>query len=619
MPLIEPIPKTVPVRASSADQKLVTEWSARVRRGMTFRNRIYNEMDIARYSGYLRCKFPATDPKDYDPNSGMPVQVLRDNVVADEVRRLLPKLNFGVPSIRINPIGDTPIIYAKVKERLINGVLAMIGFDRTLNYANLSATQFGTGFLKLVYDAEYVPSYDQLFNLGFSDGAADKKGNRFEFREDIFPGMPSAVPQHFRNEVFPELCQDFRTARWCAFRYIRPTQDLKNDKRLSNTKDLKPKPMRLSEIDPLIGGGVDEFDIDRSLVEGVTMCTEIRDKETGLMYIFAEDSMKPLFKEEDIFMRVLGGRLPCEAIVFNDNTDYAYGTSDIELVEDYLKELVDVKTQAALDRRFRGLKFAYQRGAIKREELMQLVRGQLGAGIAVDAGNLDSAIKWLQAPPALDLDSTANQIAARIKEHFGSNAFGTFPSSRRGGAEVQGSQCDSGVVVANSRYKAQRATLSIAEAFGNLIEAFWNEDMVVDVLSPVLQKVQDPATGQMIEQDVIQQVWVKFKGKELRGNFDFQMAPASGQHVDLTQRKAEALQEIQLLGGLPGVNHQELIRQHQDVLKTDVMSLFTPANTPQTPMSLNEVQNQASQAEKLNTKPVRLGQAIQGQRKQGVA
>ena len=540
--------------------------------------------DWKRYEGYFRNRYPRVNPADHWVDRGDTLQVLTDGSIAREARKMVPKVTFGNPYIRVRPLAGRTVIDAKVLERVINGIIEQISIGATLDKGALGTIQHGTGFFKLGYDSEFVPSYEEIQQLGFSKGAFDKKNKRQEFRDYIFPGMPWVTWQHPTNVVFPEMISSFEDARWVAFQYLRPTEDLKADKRLSNTKDLKPLPQRFADMD----FSLERDSLEHEFLVDNSLCTELRDKATGKMLVFAEGHDKLLYKEDDVLMGILGGRLPIHALQFNVNTDYAWGTSDIQMVEEDLKELMDIRTQHAIDRRLRVLKFLYRKGSIDREEMSRLVNGKGGAGVAVE-GNPRDMVTPFSMPSQADMLGEANVVTGRIREHFGTNAFATHPSSRRGEAEVQGSQQDSQAGVSRAQLKTQELVVKIAKDIASMVFAFWTEETVVDVLSPVLDSISLP-DGSSQQADVTKQVWVKFKGTELRGNFDYTLSPSRGRLVDGQQRKREALELVQFLSQVPGVNHQELLRQIGDEFDTiDMEKIFTPMNNSQNPVGMEQL------------------------------
>jgi hypothetical protein len=96
--------------------------------------------------------------------------------------------------------------------------------------------------------------------------------------------------------------------------------------------------------------------------------------------------------------------------------------------------------------------------------------------------------------------------------------------------------------------------------------------------------------GMPITQDVTKQVWVQFKGKDLRGDFDYIVTPTSGKFQDTSQAKQEAFEILNFFSKAPGVNMQELVRQLAPRFEgIDADKLFNPINSPQQPMSMNEL------------------------------
>ena len=545
-------------KASTTDKELIEEWGQKIRRAENFRKRIYSDNDYTRYEGYFRNKTPNSTNKNHAwmlPKK----QRATSTILADEARKQVPKIIFDTPYVKVANLAGREPVHAKILERTVNGLLDGGGAKKHLKKAVLSAIQHGTGFLKIGYDSEFVPDYASVQSFGFSEGAFDEKGVRREFRDDVFPGMPWIAWQHTRNVILPEMLADFSEARWCAFRYFRNVADAKQDTRLKNTEDLQPVAHDFHELDPDLSVN---FTKDPS-VRDVALFTEVRDKETGMMYIFAEGHNKVLYQEKDVLMEVLGGKLPLVPVVFNFNTDYVWGTSDIDLMEDKFKELIDIRTQAAKARRISIAKFVYRKGSIERSEIEKLVSGDVAAGVEVE-GNIESTIKEFKMSNDQSLFNEAAIIEDEIKTHFGSNAFANNPSSRRVSGEVSGAQGDASIPIEERIAVLNDVVKDIGMSFANIVFAFWPEETVVDILAPVTEMVPDPMTGQMMPQDITKQVWVAFTGHELQGNFDYTISTSAGRFQDSRQAKAEALEIVNFVGQIEGANMPELMKQLGD-------------------------------------------------------
>ncbi len=573
------------------DSELISNWSLEVQRGRNFRSRIYTDTVLRRYENYFRNRYPTVSYADQDVQRQR-LRVITDPIVADEARRQVPKIVFDVPYVKVTPLAGRLAIHSMLLERVGNGILRQAMLKRHLKKGCLGTIQHGTGILKVGYDSQFVPSYKQVLEFGFSDSAYDTKNKRREFRDDIYPGMPWVTYQHLRNVNFPEMTDDFTEARWVAFHYWRNLEDVKKDKRLRNTADLAPKWYRYEDIEPSMLDNTPYY----GSTKGQVLLTEIRDKESGKMMIFAEDYRKILYKEDDILMSVLGGKLPVEALVFNNNTDYAHGTSDIDLVEEALKELIDVKTQHAKDRRIRVAKFLYRKNSIHRLELEKLVSGSVGAGIAIE-GVLEGSIAEFKMSNPYDFYRDEAEIRQRIKEHFGSGAFSNSPQSRRGGKEISGMQQDALMPVHERRDAVNDLVISIFKDVANMIFSFWTEETVVDVLAPIVEQMQDE-NGQMVPQDITKRIWVAFKGRELRGNFDYAVSATSGRLQDANQNKQEAFELMNFGSQIPGINLHELGRQLFSRFEgVDVDKLFPPMNNTNNAMQPGMVQQLMGQSQ----------------------
>ncbi len=183
------------------------------------------------------------------------------------------------------------------------------------------------------------------------------------------------------------------------------------------------------------------------------------------------------------------------------------------------------------------------------------------------------------------------ELERRIKNQFGADAFGTYPSSRRTNDEIQGAQGEAGLGMAERQALVRTLVVDIAKDIAAMVFNFWPDDIVVDVLAPVTVPMPNPQTGQMEEVDVTRQIWVSFTGEELRGNFDYAISPTAGRFQDSASSKREALELIKFFSQIPGVNMPELVKMLSDRFDgIDADRLFMPVNTSGSAMNMQQLQ-----------------------------
>jgi hypothetical protein len=579
--MVKEVEKSV---SQMSDSDLVAHWNDEVGRGRQFRERFYTDAAWRRFEGYFRHRFGYLTQDDIDLEYGGNTQL--DPIMVREARKMVPKIIFGIPYVRVRPLAGRTIVHSMVLERVINGVLETIHINKQLRKAVLGATIHGTAFIKTLFDSLYAPKYREVLQLGLSGGTYNAKGDRQEFLDYQRPGMPYFWWQNPRSVIWPEMITDFGEARWVAFEYLRPYADVQRDKRLKNRDSIPAMNHRLGDLDPSLQADFSPF----GHVKGMCLFREIRDRETGMMWLLAEGSDKVHYKEKDVLQDVLGGRLPVHTLTFNDNLDYPFGTSDIHLIESKLRELMDTETQDIALVRGSVPYFFYQTGAVPKDELTRLSKGKARAGIECTT-NPNNAILFNKMTYQGELAGNKADLERQIKAHFGTNAFDVIPQSRRGNPEVQGSQQDASISISDRQGLVRELVKEIAKDIAEMVFTFWTEETVTDILAPVLQTVSDPATGMPMQQDVTQKVWISFTGRELKGNFDFYMAPTSGRFQDQASSKQEAMELINLMGQIPGANLGELMRQLGDRFDgIDMDKVFPAMNNGGNPMQMSQLQ-----------------------------
>lgn len=256
-----------------------------------------------------RCKLTPRNESGWEPME-VPVIDPQTGPITDTVPDPMTGMPVEVPRMKRVP-------RFKVLENVVNYLLGRHDFRAAPNgrLCVKSALLSGLGCLKVGYTADYEYAGDEdylpipLEEALLMDAAWLKK--HYEFADSGEPQIDShnrLVPkgqipiseQWFidwldtERMIFdPEGENDFFTHRWVAYECWRPLEEVKKDKRLKNTKDLKATG-RADDVDPtLFVSDFDHFDPSDEDAKMVRLF-EVWDFEKEMLLILAEGHAKPL-------------------------------------------------------------------------------------------------------------------------------------------------------------------------------------------------------------------------------------------------------------------------------------------------------------------------------------
>ena len=131
-----------------------------------------------------------------------------------------------------------------------------------------------------------------------------------------------------------------------AEKIVRPIDDVRADKRLNNVRSLKPH-REEKGFSTSLGSYKEQF------VE----IWEVRDKKTGQVFLLTDDletkednKKHTLLQGPDFFLQSRG-KFAWNPLVFNEDDERAWGVPDSKILEPYLLEINEIKTQQMFHRR----------------------------------------------------------------------------------------------------------------------------------------------------------------------------------------------------------------------------------------------------------------------------
>lgn len=481
-------------------------------------------------------------------------------------KSLIPRTYFKVPRVAVTPGRPEFAAHARVVEALDNWLIREVALKLALKRTAYDSYCCGTGILKLGYDSEFgfLPEKaDEADDFASVTQQSTKNARFIEYNNSIKPGMPWALRIAPEDVITPFGYDDPNALPWVDFMHLRPLKDVKEDFKYNGNK------MKLT------GGYIPRLLKDGLIIhrssdlysksEPYVLLHEVRDASRRRMYVFAEDKL--LLDIEDPLQ--LEG-LPVEFIRFNEDMEYFWGISDIQVLQPQQTEVNEVKKQISKMRRFNMLKFLYQKGALSPDQLNILLSDDIddvGAGVEVNAESLQMAVLPL-VPHSLtaELEKDKQMILSDSKTTIGlsSNSQGEYiPMTSKTATEAN--MVDAGVSVRIDDRRDHMADVltNVIRKFNQYIFKYWTTNKVIEV------------TGQEGARS-----WVKYTGDQLKGEYHLNIDPEAGQPVSRELKYKMAKELFMELRNDPLINQEALRRQllrQYDWLDPEASLLIQPA------------------------------------------
>jgi len=493
-----------------------------VKNGLRFQERVAHSAMWAQYKAYYRHEFI----------SG----IIPVNMVFSILRSTVPQVYFRNPAVSITPIkpGLEYELHARLIEDVDNWLLRELStkyqIKKMINDAFLCG--ISTGFIG--FDSEF--GYNAAKNIVPGSPASlsqfNKKGDRIEYNSNIYPGMPWFLRARPEDVVYPWGCEDKDTAEWVAMRVFRPLDDIKSDKKYTNTADLKGAfVQRRTTGEGTSAQAPYTDDKDGKDHEWVELW-QVHDMKTREILAFTFEHDQFLRKEEDL-MQIDG--CPAETLAFNPDPDFIYGIPDTRIIEPQLLELNEIRTQAMKHRRIDILKFLYKKGAMKPEELEKLFNEKVLAGIEVDGDAIDIRQAVMSLSPGAstilaDLERAGDVVRGDVRESVGFSRSST--GEYQGKTHITAKETEvvnwaNQIRIDERRDMVADLLTNVIRKFNQLIFTYWNADIIRSVVGP------DGA-----------RYWIKFNPSQIRGEYDVKVDPTNAVPVDQRTKRQEAMDMV---------------------------------------------------------------------------
>jgi len=543
---------------------MTEQWWKLIEQGLRYKERFGWSKRWPVYRDYARGVFPG-----YQSSAD---GILPYNLVYAMLRTMVPSIYLRNPYVNITPrLRPGLEIHARILESIVNWLLQEIDIKAAIRRAVIDCFFTNRGIIKIGYDSLYGFTRDELLEtLGLESltfNYLDNKGRRIEYNTNVKPGMPWAI------QVFPEFfivpygVQTLDDCPWVDHITIRPLEDVKADPKYKNTRDLQGTHIELLYRD------VQKRDFYQSLTSEIDYVElhEIRDLKRGEIRVLVPGYDKWLREEEDE-LQIEG--LPFVDFTFNEDTEFYWSASDVQIMEPQQLEMNEARTQAMKHRRLALVKFLAQRGAIDPDEIDKMLREDVGPVVFVD-GAPSQAVNMLQPHIPPDLVQWVEVIRSDVREMMGVGKLqaGELSTGRKTATEAQIVHFAHQLRMDSRRDAVADALTKAVRKIIQLVFKMWDRRRVAEVVG------YDAA-----------RYWVEFTGREIIGEYNVRVDVESMTPMTKAIKRSEILQVIQALSKYPGANISYLLRSLlREFEWADVMKILPPSQeTLSRPMTVRE-------------------------------
>ncbi len=507
----------------------VKRWESEIKLGVEYKDKFSDANKWSDYYKYYR--------GDYDE------KLVAVNKIFAYVRSLVPRVYFRKPMVSVSPTKPGYSVRAKVVEAIDNYLIRELALKKPLKSVVLEAALTGTGILKLGFDSEFGYLPGQAIGASgetVTQTSASTAEERIEYSSFVRPGMPWAMSVAPSDIITPYGIRDVDTLPWIAHAVFRPLEDVKQDTKYRNTKDLKGGFER-TQATQLHRDLVARHGPDMAKDQNLALLWEIRDLKRKEILTISEGQL--LLQSEDA-LQIEG--FPYEFLVFNEDPEHFWGISDLRQIVKQQMEINATRTVLNKHVRLSTLKFLYSKGSLRREELDKLLSDDVLPGVEVEADNPQGVIFPLAPHVPQDLymalrqsDQDISDVLGFSSAQSGNFSVGTPPTAH----EVQAVQAGASLRSDERRDMMADMLTNVLRKWNQYIFKFWSAERAI--------KIAGPSGGS---------TWVKFTGEELAGEYDIQIEAESGLPITRDVRAKQAISLFQMLRNDPLVD-QNLLRK----------------------------------------------------------
>jgi len=562
----------------------IEDWVKLIEAGKRYKETYGGSKRWSTYRDYGRGIFPG-----YKSSAS---GILPYNLTYAMGRTLVPNIYFRNPYVTVSSRYKPGLgLHAKLMEAIDNWLIQELAIKQAFKTAVMDCYYTNRGIIKIGYDSlagastTGRPLEQQLSEiLRKPVQPLGKKGERVEYNVNVKPGMPWAVrvmPDFF---IVPFGVRSLDECPWVDHVVIRPTEDVKNDPIYRNTSQLEGTHVEMINKDHMTNSFYKEIAKDVDLCE----IHEIRDFKRGEIKAFVPGYDKWIRPPQEDRLQLEG--LPFVDFTFNEDTEYYWGPSDVQIIEPQQLEVNESRTQAMYHRRVALIKFLIEEQRMDKDEVDKMLSEEVGPAVFVK-GPPREIVSTLQPHIPPDLNQWTEIIRSDVRELLGHSKqqMGELPPGRRTAREID-------VVQRAHDIRMDERRDIVADALGNLIRK---------VNQVVFDRWDQKQVAQVVGVDGAK-YWVEYNNKQIIGEYDIKVDVESMTPMTKAAKKRDILQLIQAVGKNPRANIDALMRMlMREYEWMDAMAVLPEA--PETQNGPMSAQAWMGQQQGLMNNPSQLG------------
>jgi len=544
----------------------ISKWEELITKGIRYKERFCNSKRWSTYRNYGRGIFSG-----YKGDSS---GILPYNLVYAMKRALVPNVYYRNPYINVTPSNKPGADFqARIVEAIDNQLLITCGIKGVYKTMVQDAYYSNRGIAKIGYDglwSEINKMKDtdaQLaedLGIPVSHMSVNNK-ERVAYNTNVKPGMPWAARIMSEFLIVPFGTRTLTDCPWVDHVIIKSLEDVKNSKIYKNTKDLSG-----THLEMLNKTGMDS-EFYRGLGEGADLVEihEIHNFKTKEICAFVPGYDKYIREPSEDVLQI--GGLPFVDFTFNEDPEYYWGPSDVQIIEPQQLEVNEARTQAMQHRRVSLIKFLIEENGMDPVEVEKMLSSQVGPA-AFTKGDPRQTVTTLQPHIPPDLIQWTEIIRGDVRELLGqgSQQLGEAPPGRRSATEMSNVQISSDLRMDERRDIVADSLSEMVRKFNQIIFDRWSTEKVAQVVGV------DGA-----------RYWVAYKGNENRAEYTLKVDVESMSPKTKATKKRDILEVIQAVSNNPRANVDYLLRMLlREYDWIDAMKVLPEApETMQQPMS----------------------------------
>jgi hypothetical protein len=376
-------------------------------------------------------------------------------------------------------------------------------------------------------------------DLGIPEDALGvNRKERVNYDVNVKPGSPWVSRVMAEMFIVPFGVRTLDDCPWVDHVVIRALEDVKNDPKYKDTKDLTGTHIEYMKKDAGRGNYYRELTSCEDMVE----IHEIRDFKRKEIKAFVPGYPKWLRPPSEDVLQIEG--LPFVDFTFNEDGEYYWGPSDVQIIEPQQLEINEARTQAMLHRRLALVKFLVEQNGMEKEEVDKMLSEAVGPAVFTK-GDPNKVVTLLQPHIPADLTQWSDIIRSDVRELLGQGRqqMGEAPAGRRTAEEMRNVQMASDTRMDEKRDIVADALTKMMRKVNQIIFERWDTEKVIPVVGI------DAA-----------RYWVAYKGIANRGEYTLKVDVESMTPKTKMMKKREIVELIQALGKNPRANIDYLMR-----------------------------------------------------------